>query len=112
MSSDPHCCSMNWEARESASSTASTFGRISRALTERSRRSGSGCESAGRKEKKSEKANERDARKMKGEVDTSRVPSAAIARQIYLCILRALRADRRNAAPLKHSQFSRLYTRV
>lgn len=36
------------------------------------------------------------------------VPSAsAIARQIYLCILRALEADRRNAARLKRPRFSR-----
>lgn len=36
-----------------------------------------------------------------------RVPSAAIARQIYLCILRALGADRRNATRLKRLRFSR-----
>lgn len=36
-----------------------------------------------------------------------RTPSATIARQIYLCILRALGADRRNAVRLKRPRFSR-----
>lgn len=74
----------------------------------RSRRSGSGCESAGRKEKKSKEDGGREARARGSERRiVSRVPSAAIARQIYLCILRALGADRRNTAQLKRPRFSR-----
>lgn len=57
------------------------------------------------------------ARRMEGERTRAReserrivlrAPSAAMARQIYLCILRALGADRRNATRLKRPRFSRL----